>query len=533
MNLKLLDCTIRDGGYINNWEFSMDFAQALYRATSESGCAYTEIGFFNPKEDGQLWKHCSPEVVRALKDTFPCGTGIAVMIDYGSCKADDLPSPAEYPVDLVRVAAAKGDKGAATEFAAELGRKGYRTTINYMAVTEYSNGEILELLALINRHKSDIAYFYIADSFGALMPRRAHELFTAMRFGTDAPLGFHPHNNLQLAFANSLNAIEAGFDIIDGSILGMGRGAGNLYLEAALAYLEKLEPERFNLPPILRFAEMLVEPMQSDYDWGYSLTQLISGSLGCHPNYPTNLLRLKNYTADDVYEMLHSLPTGDRGRFAKPALDLLIGQHEAHKTRAASAKPLLDKIATKLEAASGEVLLLCGGRTVKTHQAEIKSYIEARRPLVIAVNHPSEELPADGVFFGNARRLWQYHESIGVMDILCVQGLSLPDPNRPAIFVDYKAAFSLPASMNLTNSGVIGALCMAAVGAKRVCIAGMDGFDPRSNDDFYYAEADRLFDASAKAELNVRTQGEIAFVIELVRKTGTEISSLTPSLYSF
>ena len=314
---KLLDCTLRDGGYINEWTFSWHFANALYHAVSEGGADYIEVGFFEPGNNSGLpWTNLTSVDLQRLRREIPNGTQIAVMINYGSVDLDSVPDRAEYPADLIRVATPKSQAKEGTDFAAKLRKKGYETTINYMGVSNYTNAEILELIGIINDYKTEVDYFYVADSFGSLLPARTREIFTTLRFGTDALLGFHPHNNLQMAFANCLEAIEAGVDIIDGSVFGMGRGAGNLFTDAVIAYFETIEPERFQVMPILQFADLYMEEIKQQYSWGYSLPQLLSGILKCHPNYPTNLLKQKAYTADDIYRMLKHLSEEEKPRYS-------------------------------------------------------------------------------------------------------------------------------------------------------------------------------------------------------------------------
>lgn len=536
--IHLLDCTIRDGGYINNWDFSQNFVESLYRAASESGCEYVEIGFFAPHNTHPApWRHCTAERVRSLKDAVPAGCGIAVMIDYGSCSLDEIPSPDQYPVDLIRIATPKSERRAATEFAAALGRRGYKTTLNYMGITDYNPAEVLDLVRLIEEHKSDVEYFYVADSFGSLLPSEARQLFQVLRYGTTAALGFHPHNNMGLAFANSLEGIEAGLAIVDGSIFGMGRGAGNLFLEAVLAFLEREAPDKFRLLPVLQFADLFMNAKREQHDWGYSLPQLISGVLACHPNYPTNLLAEKLYTADEIYHLLQRLSADTRARFSPKTLGALktgYSENELLTARHEIGPDILD-LAQKHE----EVLLLAGGPSIAKHQEQLEAYVAAHNPAVISINNPGVALTPDALFFANRRRLLQHSGELKAgLPLLFTQSIQ---QNADVQFKLSKVSWINVASLfegnspfeTLTprNSAVEAILALSACGFKRIRLAGLDGFSG-SGADYYNEKFDTSIEQEDAEARNAVIEEELAVCAQLAARAGFEFSILTPTRFA-
>ena len=225
--VQLLDCTIRDGGYINNWQFSQDFAEALYRAVSEAGVDYIETGFVfgESRETKSPWANYNPSAYNELRAAVPHGCRISGMLNFGGFELDEIPPASETHFDMLRMACHRVDAEEATKTAAVLAQRGYETTINYMGISNYTPVQLIELIQLINDYKNDVGFFYVADSFGSLMPNDTRRIVDTLKYGTQAELGFHPHNNLQMAFANSLSAIDAGASIVDGSVFGMGRGA--------------------------------------------------------------------------------------------------------------------------------------------------------------------------------------------------------------------------------------------------------------------------------------------------------------------
>ena len=537
---KLLDCTLRDGGYINNWDFSRHFGEALYRAVSVAGVDYIEVGFFEPgAKAGLPWTNLRADDLRSIRGDLHEGTAIAVMINYGSVTLDDVPDAKDYPADLIRVAAPKSAAEEATAFAAALTAKGYRTTINYMGISNYTNQEILGLVDLMNRFKDEVDYFYVADSFGSLMPKRTREIFTTLRFGTDAALGFHPHNNLQLAFANCLEAMEAGVDIIDGSIFGMGRGAGNLFTDAMLAYYEQCDPERYHLVTVLQFADLYMEAQKESYSWGYSLPQLLSGIFHCHPNYPTNLLREKAYTANDIYGMLRKLPEANKSRYSIEQLEQMKEGHFS-KLAAGAAVECSSSIADLCAKNNKRALLICGGSSVAAYQGKIANFIEASDVSVFAVNNPQPPLPADGVFFGNRRRVLQYFDQIP-KDSEVVFG--------PEIHAGAEVNFALkkvsrvnalkimpggesPYPMVLpSNSAIEAILGLVQLGYQEIFICGLDGYSS-NGPSHYYAEQDAVSVPEEITKQNAQIAHELKGTQQLAAQLGFTFSIITPTLFS-
>jgi len=533
--VKILDCTIRDGGYINNWQFPLDFAKALYRAVSEAGVDYIETGFMfgESRETKSPWANYDPAVYKELRAAVPNGCKVAGLLNYGGFEMNEIPPASESHFDMLRLVCHRVDAAAATETAAALAQKGYETTINYMAISNYTPVQLIELIQIINDHKKEVGFFYVADSFGSLMPNDTRRIVDTLKYGTQANLGFHPHNNLQMAFANSLAAIDAGANIVDGSVFGMGRGAGNLFTEVMVAYLEAQDESRYQLLPLLQFADLFMEPLREQYDWGISLSQMISGILHCHPNYPTNLLNFKMHTADDIYRMLKELPEDRRGRYKKPYMD---------EARVAFLKKKIQQnntVSSGLKDAAAcheNVLLLCGGRSIHDHQAELEALAEKENCYVIAVNNPTPPVKAESVFFGNQRRLLQHQSKVGTSQGVILGPTinekaeeSLPLENISRVMLKNAQATEFPGIVPET-SGCMAILACAELGFKRVYIAGMDGFQ-LDDENYYYDEPDRVAGRGVKEEINQKMGDELRLVKSAVG-TGVTLQMVTPSAFN-
>jgi 4-hydroxy 2-oxovalerate aldolase len=408
-----------------------------------------------------------------------------------------------------------------------------------MGISNYSNGEVLGLLELINRYKDQVDYFYVADSFGSLMPKRTREIFTTLRFGTDAALGFHPHNNLQLAFANCLEAMEAGVDIIDGSVFGMGRGAGNLYTDAIIAYYEQKNSERYRLVPILQFADLHMQAQREAYSWGYSLPQLLSGVFHCHPNYPTYLLREKAYTADDIYKMLRRLPEEEKSRYSVEQLNHI---KELYLEDLAEGTELRvsDSIAELCNRAGRRALLVCGGSSVVRCRGEIEEFIQQRRLSVYTVNNPQAPVPVDGVFFGNRRRVLQYFEKIDAETEVIFGpeihegaevNFSLNKVSRVnALKLIPNAASPYPMALP-SNSAIEAVLGLVQIGYTEIFLCGLDGYEV-GVPSHYYNEHDAVDIPEEIEKQNLLIAEELRITQGLSEQLGFSFSIITPTQFT-
>ncbi|MEZ4753481.1 MAG: hypothetical protein R3A13_04115 [Bdellovibrionota bacterium] len=417
---------------------------------------------------------------------------------------------------------------------------GYETTVNLMGITNYSDAEISSLPELINEFKDDIAYFYLADSFGSLIPSRTKEIFGELRLHTDAPLGFHPHNNLQLAFANALEAIEAGATIVDGSIYGMGRGGGNLNLEALVVFLEQACPGKYNPLPILDFAEIYMEPIKKHYTWGYSLPNVISGALACHPNYPKEMLKLKSYSAKEVFNFLKAIPNEEKGQFSlKKSVDSVY-DYQTNRSQNFSTKTS-EGVQALVKSSGNKVLLVCGGGSVRRMHLEIDEFIHRNKCVVVAVNNLCSPFRTDAVFFGNARRLTQYYaKAIERFEVILNpyveidSSLDIEADNFTRVslnaFLTEGLAREFPQRLP-TNSGVEAILVMAELGFKEIFVVGMDGFSTGNADLYFYHEEDLLLKEDEHQLLNQSAVVELGVASEILGKKSASFKIITPTVY--
>lgn len=287
-DIKVLDATIRDGGLCNNFMFTDEFVQELYKTNIKSGVDYMEFGYkasrnLFKEEDFGKWKFCKEEDIRAIVGDNISDMKIAVMADVGRCdfKTDFLPK-SESVIDMVRVACYIHQIPAAIEMIEYFHELGYETTCNIMAISQANLNQVEEALEMIAASSVDV--IYLVDSYGSLYPENAATLantYLAAAEKSGKKVGFHAHNNQNLAFANTIETLSYGVSYLDATAQGMGRGAGNCAMELLLGFLKN---PKYSLYSLLTFIEKYMIPLKEDgVVWGYDLQYMFTGQLNRHP----------------------------------------------------------------------------------------------------------------------------------------------------------------------------------------------------------------------------------------------------------
>ena len=283
--IKVLDCTIRDGGLMNKHDFEPRFVREVYKAISEAGVDYMEIGYknsrrlFSTKEFGK-WKFCDDEDIRKVIEGIPSKTKISVMVDVDRVDVEDVLEKKDSPVDMIRVATYVKDVDKAISLVNHFDKKGYETTVNIMAISRALDNELTECLQQLEKEcKAQI--IYIVDSFGSLYQETTEFLVKkAKNILRTKEVGMHAHNNQQLAFGNTIEAIIHDANYVDGSIFGLGRAAGNCPTELILGFLKN---PKYDIRPILDVISKEFIPLQKKIEWGYFIPYAITGILDEHP----------------------------------------------------------------------------------------------------------------------------------------------------------------------------------------------------------------------------------------------------------
>lgn len=288
-DIKVLDCTLRDGGLVNSFHFSDKFVKDLYEANIKAGVDYMEFGYKASKEifdvkDFGKWKFCDEEAIRSIVGDNNSDLKISVMSDVGRTDyKNDIIDRKDSVIDMIRTATYIHQIPTAIEMIEDAKVKGYETTVNVMAVSKVNDKDLEAGLELLSA--SGVDTIYLVDSFGAFYPEqieRLADMYLNIAAKTGKQIGIHAHNNQQLAFANTISALRQGVSLLDATVCGMGRGAGNCFLESLLSFLKN---PKYNVIPIMKFVEEdMLKLKEEGAVWGYDIPYLMTGVLNSHPS---------------------------------------------------------------------------------------------------------------------------------------------------------------------------------------------------------------------------------------------------------
>jgi len=287
-SIKVVDATLRDGGLVNDFFFTDKFVHDLYLANIKAGVDYMEFGYKGDKEMFDKtkfgkWKFCDEDDLRAVVGDNDTDLKIAVMADVGRCNyKEDIIDRNDSVIDLIRVATYLNQIPTAVDMIENAKNKGYEVSCNIMAISTAQEGDLRAALDILG--KSPVDVIYIVDSFGAMYPEQMQRLAAlyveyAEKYGKK--IGIHAHNNQQLAFANTIEAVGDGVDWLDATYASMGRGAGNCAMELLLGFLKN---PKYNVFPVIKFIdEHMTKMREQGVVWGYDLQYLMTGLLNQHP----------------------------------------------------------------------------------------------------------------------------------------------------------------------------------------------------------------------------------------------------------
>ena len=552
MKINILDCTIRDGGYLNQWQFDTHLVRETYRAVSKAGIDMMEIGFrssddaFDSDKNG-VWRFSKEALLRETIKGIQ-GAKIAVMSDFGRVKVEDFLDAKESIIDVVRLATHKENLFPSIDLLEKIKAKGYAVSLNVMGYANYSLNDRKELLSLLK--KTDIDIVYIADSYGSMFPSQMKAFFEPFLDLNKMKMGFHAHNNLQMAFANTLEAIHHGVQFVDCTLYGMGRGAGNLPTESLILYMQLLDRKRYHVLPLLNCIDTYFLPLRKEMEWGYQLHYMLSGMYKCHPSYARELVEMREFTAEDICKAMEVIQEKKPSGYSKKVLNDLIEGGLIHRFAQKTSKLLVEakEPAPKyLDRHQGkDFLILANGPTLRQFKPKIDQFIQKHCPIVMGVNNLSGLFIPDYHAFNNKKRFIQYINSVAPQSkLLFSQYFSeefIRDYSERAFeFMYYKDSLSHVFDI---HKGVIQVNCRTVsilligiaivMGAKNIFVAGMDGYLPKDGKRsyLYYDEKNEKTDKSLIFEQHQWCQKFLDQMNAYLKKNNREyVRTLTPSSY--
>lgn len=525
-SIKVLDVTLRDGGCVNNFNFGTEYMTRILSAQEQAGIDVIEVGYIdstNGSVSGRTQYINEKVIESALLHKKQSNTKYVAMIDYGKYPLEDLQPRTESGIDGIRLAFHKKH----VPFIVEAGRtildKGYELYIQPMITLRYSDAELLELIDIVNTHLSDASGFYIVDSFGEMRPNDMARALTMVdnNLVPSMLMGFHSHNNLQMSYSNAVAMLQFPTSrniMLDSSIMGMGKGAGNLNTELLLEHLNLYYGTHYCIAPLLEVMDKVINQLHSEFYWGYSPEYYLSSANHCTPSYASHFYNKHMLPIEQVGELLSLIDDEKKISFDRNyAEQLYLCYNERKQVDDTNAvKELTSALSGK------DVLLLGPGKSVCEMRGVVEQKVQEPNMVTIGLNTTQGFAP----HYLLATRQEVFEQFIGGNVPLITTSVVSKGARGNVKILNYKSWIDVDEQTH-DSSFVIAMNLLKQCGVSTVWLAGLDGFSPNINDNYSDANMRRPVTEEQAAQRNAYYKEFIASL----RTKGMVIRFLTPSKY--
>jgi 4-hydroxy 2-oxovalerate aldolase len=517
-NVKILDCTLRDGGYINDWKFGKKTIKDVIDNLEDANIDIIETGFIRNiehSEDSSVFS--SVEQIKDLIGVKKSNTLYAVMIEQHNYVEQLIPEYDRMSVDLIRLTFRKNEWKEAKKSIKSLIEKGYKVCVQPVGTASYDDKHLLNLIKDVN--DLNPYAFYLVDTLGIMYRNDMRKFFYLIdnNLSKNIHLGFHSHNNLQMSFSNAQEMIRINNKrniIIDTSCYGMGRGVGNLTTELFADYINKNISQRYSLIPILNIVDKYLMSIYAEHRWGYDLPYFLSATVMCHPNYASHLMKKETLGIEKIEKILSLIPTEKRSEYDSELIENIYHQMQNYDIDDIQSYRELKKMII-----GKDVVIMGSGSSIVTHENEITKRLNDK--FIISTNFIPTNYSTDAVFVSNEKRL-------GIMNLSSVKKIlstsNLMNEISSAMFFNYSSLLGEGDSSD--NAGAMLIRILKKAGVKKIFLVGFDGFDVDSSTNYavptYKKSLD--YDAAKKKNEDISKQLKLAL-------NGVNYEVLTPTKY--
>ena len=487
MSIELLDCTLRDGAYINNSEFGEPALKGIIKHLQDAHVEIIECGWLKDSrhKEGSSYFHIPSDMKQYILEKKSSSTYVT-MIDYNRYDDSVLPVCDGKSVDAVRIVFPHGKHDEGIAIGERIKQKGYKIYFQAANTLAYSNDDLVVLAKAMNKVKP--VAVSIVDTFGAMYDDDLERIFSVLDRELDKSIkiGFHAHNNQQLAFALSSHFVElaekSGRDAIaDASLCGMGRGAGNTTTELMASYLNRKHHKNYDMNEILDAIDMYMTGFEEKYSWGYSTPYFIAGLYQCHVNNIAYLQKNHRTNARDMSNIIASLSQTERRAYDYDLLEKRYLENQGRLVDDSKAIETLKKAASRRK-----VLLLAPGKTIITQEEKVKDFIKKENPLVIAVNAIHKGYDCDYISFINSVRYQYAKDAYGKefdshKKILLSNIKTSGDSNE--LVINFNSVIKRGWE-HFDNAVICMLRLLAKLDIQNVALAGFDGFKTAYNESY-------------------------------------------------
>ncbi len=525
-SLKVLDVTLRDGGCVNDFNFGQTYMEKILAALEESGVDVIEMGYIDEKKGSVSGRtqYISEQVIPQciLKHKKPGVTYVAMM-DYGKFDVDKLAPRTEDGIDGIRMAFHKKNRMDIIPLGRKIIEKGYQFYIQPMITLRYSDAELLELIDLVNKELPDASGFYIVDSFGEMRPNDMNRVLNLVDHNLipTMTLGFHSHNNLQMSYSNAVALLQFPTNrdlMLDSSIMGMGKGAGNLNTELLLEHLNLYYGKNYKIAPLLEVIDKVINQLHSEFYWGYAPEYYLSAANQCTPSYASHFYNKHMLPIDQVGELLGKIAEDKKISFDKNYAEELY--REYNESKSVDDSSVVSELKTEFD--DKRVLLVAPGKSIGGAIEMISKYIEMDDVVSIGLNS-TLDLHFDYLL---TTRKDIYDKAVEEGKSIIVPS-SVSKGGRGNVKILNYANWIEVDERTHDSSSVIAMNLLKACGVKEILLAGFDGFSVDINENYYDPEMRR----PVKAEQAERRNSYYKDFITHIKNSGIKVVFITPSLY--
>ncbi|MCR5119806.1 MAG: aldolase catalytic domain-containing protein [Lachnospiraceae bacterium] len=499
----LLDCTLRDGGYVNDWDFGHDDIIKIYERLCLAGVDMIEIGFLDERRPYDRNRSILPDTA-SVRTTFGMAEGrppmVVGMIDYGTCPVECIEDCKDSFIDGIRVIFKKQKMHEAMEFCGKLKEKGYKVFSQLVSITAYSDEDLNVVIGLVNQVKPFAVS--MVDTYGLLDPVWLMHYYEQLdeKVDKEIAIGFHAHNNFQLAYANAMTFLKKDRErdiLVDGTLFGMGKSAGNAPLELLAMHMNENYGKSYDVSQMLEAIEENIRPFYAKSPWGYKTFFYLSASNKCHPGYVDYFQSKGNLSITKLNKLLAMIqPEEKKLLYDKDLAESIYRKYVNEDLDDEDSLKKLKKIC-----AGKEVLLIGPGKNIRLQSDKVERFLKEHDCVSISFNYIPENIKPDYVFITKAGR---YHELTGILhenpDIGVIATTNL-EPLSKAFDMSFGREGLLELKEAITDNPFLMMLkILRRADIRKVNCAGMDGYsdneenyvNPGMEYDFVKAEAQHL-----------------------------------------
>lgn len=526
--IKLLDCTLRDGGYVNDWHFGRDNMVSIFERVVDADIDIIEIGFLDERREFDIDRSIMPstDCARMIYGDLDRKNAMVVgMIDYGTCALENIKPRSESFLDGIRVIFKKHNRKPALEYCKRLKELGYKVFVQLVSITSYSDDEIADLISLANQVEPYAVS--MVDTYGLLHQDNLMHYFTILNSGLSAEigLGYHAHNNFQMGYANCISMLANDIDreiIVDGSLYGMGKSAGNAPLELLAMHMNERYGKAYQIGQLLEAIDSDIFEFYTPATWGYNMFYFLAASNDCHPDYVKYLMDKRCLSVNSINEILGRLRGEKQLLFDRSYIESLYLDYQNNYINDDADVKKLGGILN-----GQKILVLGSGASVKSHISSITRYIKEHKPIVIAINFIPDNIDVNYVFLSNSKRY------VGLASKLArsrqaIIATSNVTPRGKSVFecvLNYNTLIDRDAEI-IDNSLIMLLKLLISLNIESVTLAGCDGYSHRRAN-YYNTDMEYDFIKDKAAYLNAYTKDFIARNADKIA-----IEFLTESLYA-